>query len=200
MCPTPDIKALSRSPQQWSRRAERYLARRTEGVLAQSPDTQAMVDYIQSAEERRLERELQPEFWVNNLEADLRSTDWILEKARFRQDYAQNLYAALCNNEFQRNEVMPILKNEQWSCSWRYAGGIVADMRQQGDYMDWYCSGIRDTEPPTEEEWAEMSQDKQDSWSAIYSHYVSESVVTDEIKQDLARLGWRVVDQQDLMI
>lgn len=195
MCPTPDIKALSRSPQQWSRRAERYLARRAEEGLAKSPDTQNMLDFMESAEERRLERELQPEFWVNNLEADLRSTGWILEKVRARPDYAQNLYAALCNNEFQRNEVMPILKNEQWSCSWRYAGGIVADMRQQGDYMDWYCSGIRDTEPPTEEEWAELSADEQDRWSAIYSHYVSESVVTDEIKQDLACLGWRIIDQ-----
>lgn len=29
-----------------------------------------------------------------------------------------------------------------YSCSWRYAGGLVADMRDKGeDYLDFYCSG-----------------------------------------------------------
>ena len=34
-----------------------------------------------------------------------------------------------------------ILKEDTWSCSWRYAGGIVADIEGKGDYMDYYCSG-----------------------------------------------------------
>jgi hypothetical protein len=33
-----------------------------------------------------------------------------------------------------------------WSCSWRYAGGLVADMREQGEnYLDFYCSGYEST-------------------------------------------------------
>ena len=55
--------------------------------------------------------------------------------------YAHKLYAALCNTEWQPNEVMDILKENTWSTSWRSAGGIVAHLRGEGDYMDWYCSG-----------------------------------------------------------
>ena len=72
----------------------------------------------------------------NNLEYDLRTTDWILGKARHSVTYAQNLYAALCNNQFQKAEMWPILKDQRWSCTWRHAGGIVADMTVKGDYMD----------------------------------------------------------------
>jgi hypothetical protein len=42
-----------------------------------------------------------------NLEYDLVTTDWILAKARASEAYAQNLYAAMCNNDFQRNDVWP---------------------------------------------------------------------------------------------
>jgi hypothetical protein len=55
--------------------------------------------------------------------------------------YAQQIYAALCNNEFQRNDVWPLLAGKTWSCSWRHAGGIVADMLEEGDYSDWYLTG-----------------------------------------------------------
>ena len=114
----------------------------------------------------------------NDMEWDLRTTDWILEKVRTSDTYAQNLYAAICNNEFQKLDVFPILADKTWSCSWRYAGGIIADMRQEGDYINWYCSGIRDVDSPDD-------------------GYVAESVVTDEIHKDLERLGWRVLNQQD---
>jgi len=81
-----------------------------------------------------------PKWRENNLEFDLRSTDWICKKAK-DLDYGKRLYAALCNTQWQKNDVWKILKDEYWSCSWRSAGGIVADMIEQGDYMDWYCSG-----------------------------------------------------------
>jgi hypothetical protein len=110
-----------------------------------------------------------------NLEADIRACAWMLKKVQDRETYAQNLYAAMCNNVFQRNEVWPRLKDEYWSCSWRSAGGIVAELRGQGDYMDWYCSGI-------------FGVGEADSFQG----YVSESTVTDEIRQDLFAIGWTV--------
>jgi len=76
-----------------------------------------------------------------NMEADMVSSDWFVEKIRSNENYAQLLYAALCNNAFRKQEVFEILKGSAWSCSWRYAGGIVADILDEGDYLDWYCSG-----------------------------------------------------------
>ena len=111
----------------------------------------------------------------HNLEEDIRACAWMLKKVQDRETYAQNLYAAMCNNVFQRNEVWPRLKDEYWSCSWRSAGGIVAELRGQGDYIDWYCSGI-------------MGVGEADSFQG----YVSESTVTDEIRQDLFAIGWTV--------
>ena len=110
-----------------------------------------------------------------NLEKDIRACEWMLKKVQDRETYAQNLYAAMCNNVFQPNQVWPRLKDEYWSCSWRAAGGIVADLRGQGDYIDWYCSGI-------------FGAGEADSFQG----YVSESTVTDEIRQDLFAIGWTV--------
>jgi hypothetical protein len=78
---------------------------------------------------------------VFNLERDIRSTDWIISKVRHREIYAQNLYAALCNNEYVPQDVWGILKNIHWDCTWRYAASIVADIREDDSYIDWYCSG-----------------------------------------------------------
>jgi len=97
-----------------------------------------------------------------NLESDLFSSETIVEKCKNSDIYSQNLYAAMANNRFFYGE-------EEWGTSWRGAGGIVADIRDCGeDYMDWYCSGIGD----------------------VNGNYVGESVVTDEIRLDLMKLGW----------
>ena len=111
----------------------------------------------------------------HNLEEDIRACAWMLKKVQDSETYAQNLYAAMCNNVFQRNEVWPRLKDEYWSCSWRSAGGIIAELRGQGDYIDWYCSGI-------------IGVGEADSFQG----YVGESTVTDEIRQDLFAIGWTV--------
>ena len=111
----------------------------------------------------------------HNLEESIRACEWMLKKVVESETYAQNLYAAMCNNVFQPNQVWPRLRDEYWSCSWRAAGGIVADLRGQGDYIDWYCSGI-------------MGVGEVDSFRG----YVSESTVTDEIRQDLFAIGWTV--------
>jgi hypothetical protein len=110
------------------------------------------------------------EIYMNkpNLENDLLQCDWIIAKAKTNKSYAQNIYAALCNTEWQKREIWPILKEETWACTWRYAGGLVAKILEEGDYLDWYCSGIRD--------------------EGI--GYSPEGVITDEIEEDFLKLGW----------
>jgi glucose-6-phosphate 1-dehydrogenase len=98
-----------------------------------------------------------------NLELELMSSELIKNKCNSSETYSQNLYAALCNNRFIKN-------NEEWTCSWRTAGNIVSEINGRDDYMDYYCSGM----------WNEADG------------FVSESVVTDEIWKDLLDLGWTV--------
>lgn len=76
-----------------------------------------------------------------NLEDELKNSTVICDRVLSDRDYALDLYRALCNMQWQKQEVMPLLRNELWSCSWRYAGSIVAEIRQEGDYIDWYCAG-----------------------------------------------------------
>ena len=45
-------------------------------------------------------------------------------------------------------------------------------MRQEGDYIDWYCSGIQD----------------EDARNA--KAFAPEGYITDEIRKDFKRLGW----------
>jgi len=168
---------ISTSPERNTFQRDNYIKRRAEEgrTPENDEDVKAMVEYYNSLTIREEEREVDPEWQKDNLEYDLRSTDWILEKVRSNETYAQNLYAAMCNRDFIRNDVWPILSEKKWSCSWRYAGGIVAHMQEKGDYIDWYCSGIRDSDSPD-------------------NGFVAESVVTDEIKADLLKLGWIVVE------
>ena len=160
---------------------------RIEDVIAdgsnpdEDEDVQRALDLEQMINEHKAQREDNDEWREHNLEYDLRSTKWICDKAKASEAYAQNIYAALCNQDWQKNEVWPLLKGETYSCSWRYAGGIVADMREEGDYINWYCSGIRgeqgiDYEPPLT--------------------FVSEGTVTDEIREDFFKLGWIPVNDE----
>ena len=128
----------------------------------------------------------------DNLEYDLRTTEWIVEKAKSDKAYAQHLYAAMCNNEFQRNEVWPILSGKKWSCSWRYAGAVVSNMREQGDYMDWYCSGIQGDDAIDDEGFQNMDDNQRQEFFEAKA-YVAESIVTEEIREDLFKLGWIVI-------
>jgi hypothetical protein len=126
-----------------------------------------------------------------SLEHDLLASPMILAKVRESNVYAQHLYAAMCNQAFAKNEVWPQLKGETWSCSWRYAGGIIADMLGEGDYMDWYCSGIRGA-GLTDEEYNQLSGPDQELYIETRK-YVDEGHVTDEICEDLLTLGWCVI-------
>ena len=124
---------------------------------------------------------------MHNLEQDLRDCAWLCEKVRANESYAQNLYAALCNREFVKHDVIPILKNETWSCSWRYAGGVVADIRGEGDYLNWYCSGMGGFATDDTFDDDNFMKEKK---------YVTEATVTDEIRQDLKQLGWIVLEEE----
>lgn len=171
---------ISKSPQRNTFQKENYLKRQSEkGKTPENDeDTKAMLEWYDSWDTEEDRREADLEWQKNNLEWDLRTTDWILAKARANDYYAQNIYAALCNNGFIKLDVMPILKEEEWSCSWRYAGGIVAHMLEKGDYIDWYCSGIR-------------NDGYQDDLDTIRpQQYVSEGLITAEIREDFKQLGW----------
>ena len=108
---------------------------------------------------------------VFNLERDIRSTDWIISKVRDQEIYAQNLYAALCNNEYVPQDVWGILKNIHWDCTWRYAASIIADIREDDSYIDWYCSGTG-------------------FQGTDFTGFVEESYVTEEVESDFNQIGW----------
>jgi hypothetical protein len=114
-----------------------------------------------------------------NLERDLYLNEHIREKAAGNDTYCQNLYAALCNNEFQKLAVEPVLADDRWRCSWRYAGGIASrllnDMAAE-DYLQFYCAGMGD----------------------VLGGYVAEGTVTEEIKKDLVSIGWIVVADNEM--
>lgn len=72
------------------------------------------------------------------------------------KDIALEFYAALCNMQWRKQVVLPdderIIKRLKgdditvWSCSWRAAGGIIAEIRNSAynvneDYLDYYCGG-----------------------------------------------------------
>lgn len=179
---------MNRSKQRHTFQAQAYIKRCEEA--GEEPDD-GFLEIYASAKQQDLAREADEQWKKNNLEYDLRSTDWICDKAKAREEYAQNIYAALCNQTWQRNDVWPLLKGQTWSCSWRYAGGIVADMREEGDYMDYYCSGIRSYAVLDDDE---LTPEQQARVAWYDQHFVGEGVVTDEIREDFFKLGWVQVD------
>ena len=72
-------------------------------------------------------------------------------------------------------------------------------MREQGDYIDWYCSGIKNSEDMEDEQFHQLTKEDQEHYLKIKS-YVGESHVTEEIKQDLLRLGWIVISNSEDLI
>lgn len=109
-----------------------------------------------------------------SLERDLYDSETIRSKAADNNNYCQNLYAALCNNEFLKLDVEPILLDDRWSCSWRYAGGIASRLYYNmiaEDYLMFYCAGMGD----------------------VTGGLVSEGTITEEIRSDLLHAGWAVV-------
>jgi hypothetical protein len=91
---------------------------------------------------------------ARDLEDDLKA---IAERTRNDHGFAVELYGALCNASWRHDD------GSDWSGTWRYAAGMVADLRGCGeDYLDFYCSG-------------------------------GEGEITERVATAMAELGWRGV-------
>lgn len=71
---------------------------------------------------------------LRGMEIDLDASDSIREACQ-DDDIAVELYAALCNVTWRKGA-------ESYDCSWRHAGGVVAELRGHNEsYVDFYCAG-----------------------------------------------------------
>jgi len=181
------MKKIASSPERHTFQKEGAIKRAEEAGEEPNQDYIDMWDQIKIDEANKIH---DPEWQKNNMEYDLRSSKELCDKVKQFDNYAQNLYAAMCNMQWQSREFWQELKGETWSASWRSAGGIIADMREEGDYIDWYCSGIGN-----EEHGNGLDGTVPDVTDG--RNYVPEGVVTEEIELDLNRLGWRPVPWSD---
>ena len=171
------MKKVASSPERHTFQKEGAIRRAEE---AGEEPNQAYIDMWEQIKIDDANRIHDPDWQKNNMEYDLRASKELCDKVKASDAYAQNLYAAMCNMTWQSREFWQEMKGEVWSASWRSSGGIVADMREQGDYIDWYCSGIGNSE-----DGYGLASDKPEQGA-----YVPEGVVTEEIKADLKELGW----------
>lgn len=178
---------INSSPERHTFQKDGYVKRCEEKGEEPNPDYVAMYETWREHDEENL---VDPKWQKNNMEYDLRASKEMCDKAKASDSYAQNLYAAMCNMDWQSREFWQELKGETWSCSWRHAGGIIADMQEKGDYIDWYCSGIGNAEYGN-------GLDGTVPDIAYGRNYVPEGTVTEEIELDLNRLGWRPVPYKD---
>ena len=159
---------IATSPDRMTHQRDAFLKRQAEKGL--TPENDETTREIQEMYERlRIEHlmKFKSTIPVNSLEYDMRVSELIVHKVR-SDDYARRLYATLCNNDFFKGD-----NKEPWHCSWRGAGGIVADLRQEGDYLDWYLSGM-------------TFDDESDE-------VLPEGTICEEVRADLSTLGWRIV-------
>ena len=184
---------ISSSPDRNTFQLENYVKRQEEAGKLPAPE---YLDMFKTWREQAEANIVDPEWQKDNMEYDLRSTQWIIDKVKGDDVYAQNLYASMCNRDFTKNDVWPILTEKRWSCSWRHAGGIIADMKEKGDYIDWYCSGIKNNENLDDEQFSELTKEQQEFYLKMKA-YVGEGMVTDEIREDLLKLGWIVIDDEE---
>ena len=175
------MKRVASSPERHTFQKEGTIRRAEE---AGEEPNQAYIDWLDQIKIDEANKIHDPKWQKHNMEYDLRSSKEMCDKVKASENYAQNLYAAMCNMQFQQQEVWPVLKDQRWSCSWRHAGGIIADMQEKGDYIDWYCSGIGNHEAGFGLDHYEPTPDPDGR------DYVPEGVVTEEIRKDFQTLGW----------
>lgn len=181
---------LSKSPDRYTFQLNCYIERCKKENKEPNED---YLNFYKSAKEKDDENILNLDWNKGNLEYDLRSIEWILQKVRNDRVYAQHLYAAICNNEFKE---LTNPDKKYWSVSWRYAGGIVANMCEIGDYIDWYCSGMISKQRINQVKWDSMSYEQQ--VRALQNQkFVSEGVISEQVLEDLNVLGWAPVFSDD---
>jgi hypothetical protein len=200
MSTSPHHNELSKSEERNTFQRDAYITRcRKEGKDLNDPDVIKVIEMYNKFNTEVEELEHDPEWKENNLEYDLRTTQWILDKVRGDSIYAQHVYAALCNVTWQKMEVWLLLKNDTWSCSWRHAGGIVADMRGEGDYIDWYCSGsgmaVGFDLAKYGDGWLDHATEEQIESYKQQEASVGEGHITDEIRADFLKLGWQPLEE-----
>jgi hypothetical protein len=184
------MKKVASSPQRNTFQKEGYIKRQEEQGLEPLEEYIEMFKIWKQQDEANL---VDPKWQKNNMEYDLRSSKELCDKVKANENYAQNLYAAMCNMDWQSREFWQEMKGETWSCSWRHAGGIIADMKEEGDYIDWYCSGIGNKEAGFGLDGFTPTPDPDGR------DYVPEGVVTEEIELDLNQLGWRPISIEPTM-
>jgi hypothetical protein len=99
---------------------------------------------------------------------------WLVDKIIASDIYAQILYATMCNRDYRKLEMMPIIKGSVWGCSWRHTSDIIADMRSEDEYINRFGRDIHED-------------------CNIGNR--QESVVTHEIEDDLHKFGWIVLSK-----
>jgi len=95
---------------------------------------QETYDMMREYWQKGKDRDAIPTNDLPDLEYELRTNDHIHNKCIVSEDYCKDLYSALCNNEFTKG-------SKTCSYTWRTVGGIIANILEKGDYIDWYCSG-----------------------------------------------------------
>lgn len=115
-----------------------------------------------------------------DVETDLKANIEVCQKIASDMVFAQHVYAALCNQRYFRSDVAHD-DQEPWTCTWRRAGAIIADIRNTHynepqntgvieDYIHWYCSGM-----------------------GFMEGAVDEGIVTSDIRQMFSDMGWYIV-------
>lgn len=120
---------------------------------------------------------------MSDLYEDMACDEAIVEHLRTREG-AEEFARALCNMQWEKISVIPEdeliidrlkgVHRDLWHCSWRCAGGYIADIRHKHhgmneNYMDFYCVG-------------------------------DEGYVSDFVRDNFKRLGWLSVPYDGLGI
>jgi hypothetical protein len=73
---------------------------------------------------------------ISDLEGDIIADEKLNTLIQEDASFAHEMYCALCN------VIWTSPNRNQFTASWRYAGGVVANLTGRGeDYLDYYCSG-----------------------------------------------------------